>query len=84
MVNGNYLVLQQYAEESRETKRHGWKGLKWSSHDERKYYSSLDRPTEIPVWVYEQAAKDITLKVAVGWVSPEYVVAEVTLSTVSR
>jgi hypothetical protein len=84
MVNGNYLVLQQYAEEERKTKRHGWKGPKWSQFDERKYYSALDRPTEIPAWVYEQAASEITFKVAVGWVSPEHVVAEVKLSIVSR
>jgi len=74
---GAYLVLTKYAEETRKTKRHGWEGDFWSGSDERRYHSRLDRPTELPVWVYEAALKGVDFKVAIGWSHPDHVVATV-------
>jgi len=76
-VWGSYLVLTFYAEQTRKTKRHGWKGDFWSSSDERHYHSRLDRPTEIPVWVYEAALKGVSFTVAIGWSHSDHVVATV-------
>mgnify|MGYP003657920221 CR=1 FL=1 len=76
-LHGTYLVLTMYAKQSRKTKRHGWLGDKWSSTDERRYVSRLDRPTEIPNWVYEEALKHVTIKIAIGWSTDKSVIAEV-------
>lgn len=74
MQNESYLVLTFYAEQKRESKRHGWKGPSWGSTDERT--ATLDRPTSVPEWVVQHALKTMVFKVAIGWSNPKFVVRE--------
>lgn len=54
-IDADGIILVQFSNQSRKTKRHKFTGPKWSSADERKYYSPLDRPTTIPTEVIEHA-----------------------------
>jgi hypothetical protein len=74
-LHGNYLVLKRYAEETRQTRRHGWRGPFWASSDERSYNSKLPRPQSIPEDVYLDALKGYEIQVSVGWCRQESVVA---------
>jgi hypothetical protein len=77
---GRYLVLTELMEGSRPSTRHKFKGDKWSSMDERNYYSKLPRPKSIPDDVIAEAMSGLTLDVAIGWSNPDSVVAQRTLA----
>ena len=73
--DNSFLVLTYYSEQSRTTKRHGWKGPHWGSFDER--MATLDRPKSIPEWVYMKALKSISFRVTIGWSNEQSVIAEI-------
>ncbi len=67
------LILCYYAEsEKRETTRHKFKANEfWSRTDERRHFSRLERPTEIPEWVILQAARKMKINVFIGFSNNE-------------
>jgi hypothetical protein len=72
--------LAIYAQQTRETTRHKFKGPAWKSDDERIYMngSQLVRPTEIPAEVLEKLKKELidevlSMKLYMGWFNPDHV-----------
>lgn len=72
--------LVTYAQQTRETTRHKFKGPAWNSNDERIYMngSQLVRPTEIPAEVLEKLKKELidevlSMKLYMGWYNPKHV-----------
>lgn len=75
---GTRLVL--YAQQTRETTRHKFKGPAWNSDDERRYSngSQLDRPTKIPTEVLEKLKAALindvlSMTLYVGWFNEKHV-----------
>lgn len=65
-----WFVLREYMRGSRETTRHKFRGPKWDSSDERRPNSQLERPTEIPADVVEEAHAlhhQKHIPVTIGW-----------------
>ena len=60
---GTRARLTSYHEETRETKRHGWKGPKWDPRDERRYNSQIARPGVIPLDVLQEALDTYVLTI---------------------
>jgi hypothetical protein len=71
----NDLVLRDYVEGTRPTKRHKIKGKGWYADDERSYRSELPRPTDIPDDVIDEAVRQIQIGVFIGWTRPEHLIA---------
>lgn len=72
--------LVTYAQQTRETTRHKFKGPAWNSDDERRYSngSQLARPTAIPGEVLESLKKELidevlSMTLFVGWFNPNNV-----------
>lgn len=78
-TSGTKLRLTSYHEASRKTKRHAFSGPCWDWIDERPYCSQLDRPTEIPSDVIEEAYTKMIKKLTVyiGWISCDCVIGYV-------
>jgi hypothetical protein len=83
-LRGQFLVLTRYAEETRQSKRHKWRGPQWLSHDERSYCSALSRPTAIPDWVVKKAVRSLTFDIAIGWSNRDSVTGSVTVAECAR
>ena len=71
------LRLCSYHEQTRKSKRHKFSGSQWSYADERKYCSSLYRPTEIPPDVLAEAVSNLVdlaknPAIYIGWMTPEH------------
>ncbi|AFH19758.1 hypothetical protein F406_gp057 [Agrobacterium phage 7-7-1] len=72
--------LVSYAQQTRATTRHKFKGPVWDSNDERIYMngSQLARPTEIPGEVLESLKKELidevlSMTLFVGWFNEKHV-----------
>lgn len=75
--------LVTYAQQTRETTRHKFKGPAWNSDDERRYNggSQLPRPTEIPVTVLAELRERLkhevlSMQLYVGWFHPDHVLKD--------
>lgn len=72
--------LASYAQQTRATTRHKFKGPAWNSSDERRYPngSQLPRPMEIPGEVLESLKKELidevlSMTLFIGWYNPLHV-----------
>ena len=68
------MVLWEYLEQTRPSTRHKFRGGRWDRSDERRYHSSLPRPTSIPDWVVAEAAwvmRERPISVFIGSYDPE-------------
>ena len=69
------IVLWEYSEQTRPSTRHKFIGGRWDRSDERRYHSSLPRPTSIPDWVVAEAARvmrEQPISVFIGWPVSEH------------
>lgn len=75
-VETGYILLTDFAVQSRQTTRHKFRGKAWHSHDERSYCSVLTRPTSIPAEVIEAAREEWRrsineVPIFIGWLNEE-------------
>ena len=84
-IHGGALVLTKYfRKQTRKTRRHGFKGDFWSSLEERRYHSKLERPTDIPDWVIEEAISQIKISVHIGWSSRQHLLKTVSVEAKTK